>query len=37
MFIKRETQRKSNVNWLEILGTRYHYFQSVFPEIVDKS
>lgn len=37
MFIKKEKTRKSNVNWIEILGTRYHYFQFAFPDIVDKS
>ena len=35
MFIKTEKNTgKSNTDWIGILGTRYRYLQSLFPEII---
>jgi hypothetical protein len=35
LFIKKEPlQRKNNVDWIDVLGTRYRYMQSLFPEII---
>ena len=35
MFIKTEKNTgKSNTDWIAILGTRYRYLQSMFPEII---
>jgi|ABOZ01.1.fsa_nt_gi hypothetical protein len=35
IFIKKKNATKSNVDWIAILGTRYHYLQSAFPEIIN--
>ena len=35
IFIKNDKNTgKSNTDWIDILGTRYRYLQSMFPEII---
>ena len=35
IFIKNErSSKKSNTDWIDLLGTRYRYLQSMFPEII---
>jgi len=31
-FIQRNKDAKDNYDWISLLGTRYHYFQSAFPD-----
>ena len=35
LFIRKsEAKNQANIDWVAILGTRYNYFKSLFPEIV---
>lgn len=34
LFFKKSKPVKNNVDWISILGTRYHYMQSMFPETI---
>ena len=34
MFVRTEKNSEKSVEWIGILGTRYRYLQSMFPEII---
>ena len=34
MFVRTEKSSEKSVEWIGILGTRYRYLQSMFPEII---